>query len=251
MGVQGIADHIFGQLCDLGAIDLGGIPTHKGMPFISGNFQGNHLFIGIKTLNRVRSATAVLIVIHITKVRRTGSGILCIQINIGFTQAASYQTGQCLSAGIAVKRKCPDQFAAGGTTNDGVKENAVGIIDPGSPQIVCKAHQGIKLILAQFQLILFDELFIQHGLDAGQVVAKQNFCGFFRDAVGFVLLQHIIGAFRTVTNGILTVVIIGVLAEALFLLQVINTCITHGINIFCCIGFCLGSRCDHLDDSKD
>ena len=186
------------------------------MAFIGSGFRDIRGIRSKETLDGVGARAAVIIIVYVSEIGGTGAGIFLIQINISFAKAASEQTAQDFAAGITVQRESTDQFAALCAVYHSLKENRIGLIDPGGAQIVCKADQSIVLTLGELQFILFDKLFIQHRFHTGQVVTQQHFRCFFGDAVLLILLQHIRGALGAVAYGHLTVVLIRILTEAFF-----------------------------------
>ena len=195
---------------------------------ISGSLQNSRGIIGIVALNRVAAGTAVFIQINIAKLRRTGPGILRVQVDIGFAQTASHQTGKGLAAGITVQGEGANHITGLAALNDSLEEKTVSFVDPSSSQIVCKAYQRIVLILGQLQFILIDQLFIQSDFNSGQVIAEQHLGSLFADTVLLILLQHIRGTLGTVTHGHLAVILIGILAETLLALKISDAGITDG-----------------------
>ena len=170
-------------------------------------------------LKAIDNRAAVGIVVNIAIVGRLAVGIIAVQEHIGFTQTAANQTGQDLTTGAAPQGEGIDQLAAGGTLLHSIEEIVAGLADPTAAAVICKSNQCVKLTLCQGQTVLINKLFIEGIFCTCQIIPQKRLCFFLGNTVGFVFLQHVIGAAGAVTDGILGIIPIGLGGKTFFIFQ--------------------------------
>ncbi len=212
MGIEGLCLGGFIQLGHPGAAFLGCIPAHKAVTGAHRIGLGDNGLGCVVALNLHRTHTLIVLIHHIAVVRRRIHRVGSVEVHIGFRQTALYQVDIQLGAGVGPEGHGIDKIVALQAVDHGTTEFTVRI-DPVSAHVVCKEHQGIKLVLLQTQAVALQEI-MQCFFHIRQVFPQQRICLLFRNTIGIIILS----AAAAIANGILAVVIVRLFHKALLLL---------------------------------
>ena len=116
--------------------------------------------------------------------------------------------------------------------------------------IVRKQRNGIVLILGKYDVI-FLYVTVQRILHLGHIVLEELLGLFMGNAVFCIIFDLIVRAAGTVADGILLLIPVGILAEALLGFQQLHTLVTH--SHIQCGGFLWNrhNRCNAANDQRN
>ena len=225
MGVEGPVLHAGIQHADPAAAGCGGVPAVKAIARPGGGRQDGGGQVRVVALNSGAAGAAVAVVEHIAVVGGRCRGIESVQVQVGFAETATDQTGENGAAGVAPEGQRMDEAVARGAVQHGGAKLPL-LVEPAGAAVEGEHGQSVKLILGQGDAVGGGEV-VQSPADGVGVCTQQGFGLRLGDAVAQVAVQVLIGAAGAVAHGVLGVVPIGHPGEALEFFQQVDALLAH------------------------
>ena len=214
MGIQGIvADSVCQQIHPAAAVGLG-VPSVKEVTLIGGDGNNGSGDLGVVSLNANIRGSAIGIEQHIAIIIRHHIFANAVEIKIGFDQAAADQALMYFTAGSTPLTDGKQKIVSDPAFNNSAAEIAL-LIQPCAAAVKGQRQQCIELTLSQLQIVLINKA-VQALASVVQIDHQQVMSFFLRNALCPITSEIlIIQRTGTITYGILRIIPIGCLAEAL------------------------------------
>ena len=231
MGIQhklrcGISIIITVQNGDKLAIHRVGIPAGEHIPFTGCRGQKIRRQTGIITLHIVTHQLAAIgIILHIGDIGGRPHSVFVVHEHIGLCQTTAQMAGAALAAGKRIKHKSIDNTIGIIGIAKGIDQGLTGA-QISSAYIIAHGEQGIELVLAVCKTMLINEL-IDRALESYRHLADLCLCFFLGHRVLHIVVHFVLGAFRTIADGVSAIRLnIRLAAKAFIILDKGNTGIT-------------------------
>ena len=236
VGIQDLLRIHGTQIRDPVAAFLCAVPAQEYITVPGGQGLDIGIQVAVIALNTNLSGALVVVEGNIGIIGRPGILITAVEVHIRLDQTAVHQGRIQLAAGIGPQGNGKNEIISGLVLDNRFAEGTV-TVDPVGTAVICKQHHGIKLILGKDDIVAGSKPVDIH-FHLGQIVTQEGIRLFLGNAIGIVIL--IAGA--AVADGILAVVIRGILHEAFHFFQDLDAFLT---------GFHIGSRQRRQCESRD